>query len=552
MRKRILFPAVILLSVLMFLTFLPAPAVSAGPSGQLEQADQLFNKGQYEQAEAIYQQVAADYPGTDYAFAAQKGLVILYIKTNEEQKAQAAFDKLIAEFSWHKGIAEAIWNIAVNYNQAKKSEKACQIHKYNVEHFPDDVYAIRSQAEIIFSHIRDADDAAADAAVIDLLSIFSEQPTLPREIYQVAREYEKFEKYDRALELYQYSVENFADDIHAMMSQTGIAKYYIRKGDDGAADAAFAKLLSTYSEQPTLPEQIHYVARKYEECTRYAKALELYQYNVESFPNDIYTMWSQVRIVRSHIRDGNHAAADAALDKLLTLFSGQATLSREVYKIANKFGQAGNNQRAEQLYQYIIGRWSSDVDVNSRKSVAMSYTCLGLDAESQGAVQTLTNDFKDHPDLSLVLWQVAEADYDLAFRYESQGLDAKAKEYFTKVINTGEGILKQWPDSSAAPEICHIAAVCYERLAEYQQAIEYYQKVVDNWPDYEDAWKAELRIAKMSKWLILTGAISLSEADAAINTAYERVLRRYPDSPAAEVLRHHFEGDVKPEEGAQK
>ncbi len=41
---------------------------------QLQQAETLTEAGQYRQAEQIYQQVAADYPGTDYAFAAQKGL----------------------------------------------------------------------------------------------------------------------------------------------------------------------------------------------------------------------------------------------------------------------------------------------------------------------------------------------------------------------------------------------------------------------------------------------------------------------------------------------
>jgi tetratricopeptide (TPR) repeat protein len=260
MRKKILFTATFVLSVLFLTT---AASAAADVSDQLKQADTLTEAGQYQQAEQIYRQVAADYPGTDYALEAQKGLVVLYVKTNEDDKAQAAFDKLIADFSWHKGIAEAIWDIGVNYNQAKKSDKAYQIHQYNVEHFPDNVYAMRSQAEIVFSHIRDANDAAADAAVIDLLSIFSQQPTLPKEIYDVAREYEKFQKYEKALELYQQSVENFPHDIHAMMSQTGIAKYHIRAGNDAAADAAFAKLLTTYSEQPTLPQQIHYVARKY-------------------------------------------------------------------------------------------------------------------------------------------------------------------------------------------------------------------------------------------------------------------------------------------------
>lgn len=266
------------------------------------------------------------------------------------------------------------------------------------------MYAMQSQAEIIFSYIRDANDAAADAAVNDLLSMFSQQPTLPKEINHVARKYEEFIKFKKAFELYQYHLENFPrDDIYAMKSQTGIAKYHIRDGNDTAADAATDKLFTMFSEQTTLQEQIHYVARKYEEFEKYNKALKLYEYNVESFPNDKYTMRSLVRIIRTNILNGNDVAAEVAFDKLLTLFSDQSTLSKEVYKIANKFSKAGKNQNAHQLYQYVIDRWSSNVDIHSRKSVVMSYISLGLDAEAQSAINDLTEDFKDHPDLSLVL-----------------------------------------------------------------------------------------------------------------------------------------------------
>jgi tetratricopeptide (TPR) repeat protein len=496
--------------------------------------------------------VAADYPGTDYAFVGQKGLVILYIKTNEDEKAQAAFDKLTADFAGHKGIAEAIWNIGINYNQAKKSDKAYEIHKYNVDNFPDDMYAMRSQTEIIFSYIRSANDAAADAAVKDLLNLFSKQPTLPAEIYQVARKYEEFKEYDKGSDLYQYDVENFPDDVHAMMSQTGIAKYYIREGNDAAADAAFYKLLTVFSKQPTLPEQIHYVARRYEDSKKYDKALELYQYNVDHFPNNVYTMWSQVRIVRSHIRDGNYAAADAAFNRLLTLFSDQPTLHREVYKIANKFSEAGNNQKGHQVYQYVIDRWSSDVDINSRKCVVMSYISLGRDGDAQTAIKNLMEQFKDHPDLSLVLWQTSEAYYNAAFKCENEGLDAKAKEYFAKVISLGETVRQQLSPSTTAAEAWFFSAECYYRLAQYEKAIEYYEKVVQNWPDYEYAWLAQHRVVKMYKWLLRAGVMSHSEAEAAMKIAYEQLLARYPDCPAAKSARNWLDQYHRENRGEQK
>jgi hypothetical protein len=46
----------------------------AGVPAELEQAEALLEKGQYQQAEAIYQQVATAYPGTDYAFGHKRAL----------------------------------------------------------------------------------------------------------------------------------------------------------------------------------------------------------------------------------------------------------------------------------------------------------------------------------------------------------------------------------------------------------------------------------------------------------------------------------------------
>jgi tetratricopeptide (TPR) repeat protein len=230
------------------------------------------------------------------------------------------------------------------------------------------------------------------------------------------------------------------------MSQTGIVKYHIRNGNDAAADEAFNKLITIYSEQPILQEQIHYVARKYEEFERYDKALALYQYNVEHFPNDKYTMRSQVRIVRTYILEGDFTAADTAFDKLLTLFSDQPTLSEEVYKIANKFSEAGNSEMAHQLYQYVIDRWSSDVDINSRKLVVMSYIYLGLDAEVQRGIEGLIADFNDIEEVSHAMFMVGEQYFSL-------------KDYW-KAIDVWESVLTRFSNSLIAEEIPFLLGTC--------------------------------------------------------------------------------------------
>jgi hypothetical protein len=73
MVKKILFTS-LALSGLLFSTM--PPACFADAAAQLKQAETYKQNEQYEQAEAIYRDIVADYPGTDEAFKAQKSSAI--------------------------------------------------------------------------------------------------------------------------------------------------------------------------------------------------------------------------------------------------------------------------------------------------------------------------------------------------------------------------------------------------------------------------------------------------------------------------------------------
>ena len=66
-------------------------------------------------------------------------------------------------------------------------------------------------------------------------------------------------------------------------------------------------------------------------------------------------------------------------------------------------------------------------------------------------------------------------------------------------------------------------------MGEYENAIEYYQTVVDNWPDYEHAWSAQYLIGSCYERLRSSGSLPESEANSKIEQAYEAVVEKYPD-----------------------
>jgi len=87
---------------------------------KFEQARTHEKQGQYEQAEQIYLQIVKDLPGSDDALTAQKNLTILYIGWDKQSQADIALEQLINGFSGHDAIAEALWHIAMKFNNAEK------------------------------------------------------------------------------------------------------------------------------------------------------------------------------------------------------------------------------------------------------------------------------------------------------------------------------------------------------------------------------------------------------------------------------------------------
>lgn len=98
-----------------------------------------------------------------------------------------------------------------------------------------------------------------------------------------------------------------------------------------------------------------------------------------------------------------------------------------------------------------------------------------------------------------------------------------------------ERVIQQLPLSSAyTPRACYTTAVVYsQELGEYQKGIDYYQQVVDNWPDYAFAWHAQFFVGKYYEKLRNSGGIADSEANPKIEQAYISVVEKYPDSKSA-------------------
>ena len=227
--------------------------------------------------------------------------------------------------------------------------------------------------------------------------------------------------------------------------------------------------------------------------------------------------------------------AEAAVKKLLSEFSGNRYKPRAIHDTAWEYRASGNYGRANELDQYVIDRWPQDVQAMWAK-MDMAKTDIGLGnyTAADKTIDILITDFNDNPELATAIFILGEEYYNKAFntKGDTNSPDAKTKEYFQKTISVWERVITELPASATyTPRFYYITAVIYsQELGEYAKGIEYYQQIVDNWPNYQYAWHAQFFIGMYYEKLRDSGGIPESEANPKIEQAYKAVVEKYPDS----------------------
>ena len=191
----------------------------------------------------------------------------------------------------------------------------------------------------------------------------------------------------------------------------------------------------------------------------------------------------------------------------------------------------------EKFIQEDGGKASARVVTDVLRDLAHAYEQVNkpdIAAEMRGLIQTTSSPVADDTP-SESMFQISWSYYRQARQYKKQGRAEQAKDYFRKAIAESERVIRELPPSPAhSPQAYFMTAVCYsQELGEYQKGIEYFQQVVDNWPDYQDAWHAQYSVGKYYGILWKKGVIPESEASVKIEEAYRVLVDQYPDSVPA-------------------
>ena len=499
-------------------------AEAADVSAQFEQADEYGDKGNYEQAEAIYKDVAEEYVGTESGLRAQRKLVCLYIKRGRTAEAETAYQGLLAGYTGYGDdnvIADAVDDVADAYRDVKKYDKALEIYSYVVDTWPGSKQAVGSHGGIARVNIALGRKEAAQEAIDKLFEGFSDNEDIANAVRNVANEYRNVKKYEKALQFYKQVVDSWPESEEAMDSQEDVAKLYIKLGDGPNAEAAVDKLIAKFAERDEIADAVDDVADKCRGAKKYDKALELYKYVVNTWPESEQAMGSQAEVAKLYIELGDDPNAKAAVDKLMADFAGRDEIADVVDYVADEYRDVKKYEKALELYKYVVNTWpESEQAIGSQGCVVRIYIELGDDPNAEAAVNKLIAKFADSDDIT-------DAVRDAANEYRDVKKYEKALQFYKQVVDS-------WPESEQAvwsqaaiaklyielgddpnakaavdkliadfsansdlPAALNLVGEIYEKAGKCEEAKSVYQQVIQQNPDRRLAQKVKQAILKV-------------------------------------------------------
>jgi len=511
----------------------------------------------FEDAKYKYLQIIQDYPDSPWADWATLAIARTDIKSlivsEKFDEANEAFDKLIIDFAAHPNLPETLYWITERFERSGRFEDAKYKYLQIIENYPDSPWAERAGLCIAETDVMllatIQNYTQAKEALVQLTAEFSGDPNLPEKIYWIAERFERADRFKDAETCYRQIIANhpdspWADKANLAVSRTNVISL-VADTEFEKANEALDRLIIDFAAHPDLPASIYWITEKYERYEQFDIAKQNYRKIVDNYPYSLYAGKSALGIyrveIKSFIDTQNCDLAETYITKMLTDFATHPDLPQTLFWIADKYAWSANFQQAKNIYKQIIQDYPDNPFANRTplwiaKTDIMSLIKNEEYALADESLQEFLTDFVSHPDMPHALREIGLAYYRKARLTKIETGDTeKEQELYRKAIAVWQQLILQCPDSEYAPVSCYSCGIRYTQdLQEYRLGIDYFQLLVDTWPDHQHACRAQLYVGAYYHLLLSSGAMPEEDLLSKVKEAYQKVIDNYPDCELAD------------------
>ncbi len=522
----------------------------------------------YEEEKQVYQQIIQKYPDSLIASTARLGYAKAEIQSlivsQKFDEAKAALDKLVADFSQHPDLPEALYWIARNYGWTNKYEEEKDTYQKLIQNRPDNYYSDKARlgcrrAEVL-SLIVSQDYGQAGAALDKLIADFNSHPDLPDTLYWVARGYEWQDKYEYAKNIFEQIIEKYPgsskfDNARLGISRMKACRLMISRQSRAGRDEV-SKMITDFAGNPELPETLYWLARKCEWQDRYKDANDVYQQIMTNWPDSSYADRTKLDFQRAQIRaliaSQDYNEADVSIDRFIDDFNGNPDLPEALYWIAQRYGYSGRFEDEQDLYQYIVenypdSSYAAQAELDSAGAQVLSLIVTQNDNEANTALDKMVADFNGHSYLPGAMLFIAR-------KCNEKGIMPDTKpELKNELLHFAAELLEKYVlgrihGTDNKTQAYYTATLTNYKLGEAYKTIEFADMVLQTDPNFRYAANMAWLVADGYEKLKAADKIPADEADIIIEETYNDLMENYVGNTLSDYAAIHM-GELNMKQG---
>jgi tetratricopeptide (TPR) repeat protein len=513
----------------------------------------------FEQAGALSTRIAVNYPKDTYAKYASLLLAKLriyeQIDAGNYEAAYSAIPQVIKDFAGHKQLARRLWEIANKYDDVEASKYAKALSAQIVTDCPKDAYAEYASLLLarlkIYELIDTGNYESADSAVSVMINGFATHKQLPKRLWEIANRYDKVNAYKYAKSLSAQIVAGCPKDAYARYASLFLTKLkiceLINAGNYESADLTVSGMVKDFAGHKQLSRRLYEIAQRYAESQAWTYAKLLHGRIAADYPDDKYGPRSAIRRSKLEIYElinaGDYGAADKAFLQMKADFAGNEELYNQLGAIGERYEIVGQAENAKNIYRRIIEDCPSNIDSAVAKAQLKKYEVISASQSGDytaidKAVMQFRSEFAVPEQRCAAMFYLAKGLYEEAMTFSPEQDDAKIANYLNRVIAIQENeVIGRVRQRAVELEAYLMLATACQRIGRYADSIEYCNKMLNNYPDYDYCWHIQFMVGQSYEEMLKAGKISEPEAKAQIEVAYQKVLKNYPDCEAAKLAK---------------
>jgi tetratricopeptide (TPR) repeat protein len=296
-------------------------------------------------------------------------------------------------------------------------------------------------------------------------------------------------------------------------------------------------MTTDFAGHTDMPWSLYLVAQRYESKGRQEDANSVYQKIVQNYPENIYA--SKVAAEHPSTSSGQAEIKDVNLN------SDLEKKAVEVYRIARGYEEANDFDSAAKAYEQVVKDEPATIKGgNAVLDIRRLEILNALDSNEANLADILlaqyVADFNLTPYAGECLELLVDKCYWKATELRRQNKQQQANSRFART----EGILQIIIDKKTVGNstignadslagLYFYAAGCRQHQQKWDGAIKYFQKVADNYPEFQYAWNAQAAIGWCYEALRDFNEAPKETINPLAEEAYKAVLAQYPNCDMA-------------------